>query len=144
MRRYETVVILDPDLSEDDRGPVMERIRDVIPKQGGALMEIDEWGAKRMAYEIRKKNRGYYLLLDYCGEGAVVDELERAFRIDDRVLKYMTIVLDKDTDPEKVKAEKEEAARKKELAAAGDADASTHDADDEDSESTSTEDNEED
>ncbi len=123
MRRYETVIILDPDLSEDGRGPIVDRIREVIPRQGGILMEIDEWGAKRLAYEIRKKNRGHYYLIDYCGEGAVVDELERAFRIDDRILKYMTVVLDKDTNPEKVMAEKQEAARKKELAAASASDA---------------------
>jgi small subunit ribosomal protein S6 len=65
----------------------------------------DEWGTKRLANEIKKKVRGYYVCLDYCGSGPLVDEIERFFRIDDRILKYMTVVLDKDVDIENVKEE---------------------------------------
>jgi small subunit ribosomal protein S6 len=65
----------------------------------------DEWGTKKLAYEIKKKDRGYYVCLDYCGSGPLVNEIERFFRIDDRVLKYMTVVLDKDVDIENVKEE---------------------------------------
>ncbi|MFC1813080.1 30S ribosomal protein S6 [Thermodesulfobacteriota bacterium] len=105
MRRYETIFIIDPDLSAEERNPVFDRLNDLIPKQGGFLVEQDEWGSRKLAYEIKKKPRGYYVRLDYCGTGAVVDEMERLFRIDDRILKYMTIVLDKDVDTEKVKEE---------------------------------------
>jgi small subunit ribosomal protein S6 len=105
MRRYETIFIVDPDLSAEERTPIFDRLNDLIPKQGGFLVEQDEWGLKRLAYEIKKKPRGYYVRLDYCGTGAVVDEMERLFKIDDRVFKYMTIVLDKDVDTEKVKEE---------------------------------------
>ena len=52
MRRYETIVILDPDLSKDQRSVVMQRTEEVIPQQGGYLAFIDEWGAKQLAYEI--------------------------------------------------------------------------------------------
>lgn len=106
MRRYETITIMDPDLSEDGRAPVLERIQDVIAKEGGTLVEIDHWGNRKLAYEIRKKTRGYYARIDYCGSGAVVDEMERFFKIDDRVIKYMTVLLDKEADPEKILAEK--------------------------------------
>jgi|GEM_PF-104442 len=112
MRRYETIFIIDPDLSGEERNPIFDRLNDLIPKQGGFLVEQAEWGSRRLAYEIKKKPRGYYVRLDYCGTGAVVDEMERLFRIDDRVLKYMTIVLDKDVDTEKVKEEMAQAESK--------------------------------
>jgi small subunit ribosomal protein S6 len=69
------------------------------------LAFIDDWGTRKLAYEIKKKERGYYVRFDFCGTGAVVDEIERFFRIDDRVLKYMTVLLDKIADIEKIKEE---------------------------------------
>ncbi len=62
-------------------------------------------GGKRLAYEIRKKSHGYYVRLDYCGSGVLVDEIERFFRIDDRILKYMTVLLNKDIDIDVIKEE---------------------------------------
>ena len=110
MRRYETICIIDPDLSADERVPIFERLHDLVPQQGGFVVEQDDWGNQKLAYEIKKKPRGYYVRLDYCGTGAVVDEMERFFRIDDRVLKYMTVLLDKDADVEGIKAEMAAAA----------------------------------
>ena len=116
MRRYETIVIIDPDLSEEGRAPVLDRVTQLIPQFDGTLILVDEWGGKKLAYEIKKKSRGYYVRVDYCGNGALVNEIERNFRIDDRVLKFMTVLLDKDVDPEKIKADMdaEEAAKKAE------------------------------
>ena len=105
MRRYETVFIIDDDLSEDERSPILEKLKDLIQQYNGLQVMADEWGTKKLAYEIKKKIRGYYVCLDYCGSGPLVDEIERFFRIDDRVLKYMTVVLDKDVDIENVKEE---------------------------------------
>jgi len=113
MRRYETIFILDPDLSDEGRVPVFDRLNDLIPGQGGTLLDMDEWGSKRLAYEIKKKVRGYYVRADYCGSGQVVNEMERFFRIDDRVLKYMTVLLDEDADVESLKAEFTKAANEK-------------------------------
>ena len=110
MKRYETIVIVDPDLSDEGRGPVFDRVKDIIPQLGGTLIDIEDWGSKRLAYEIKKKSRGYYARLDYCGAGAVVDEMERFFRIDDRVMKYLTVVIAEDVDPEALLAEKAAAA----------------------------------
>jgi len=109
MRRYETIAILDPDLSEERRTPVFERLTKLIPDQNGFLVKLDEWGIRRLAYDIKNKPRGYYICLDLCGNGALVNEMERFFRIDDRVLKYMTVVQDKDVDLDAVKAEIAEA-----------------------------------
>ena len=105
MRRYETIIITDPELSAEKREPVLQRVKDVITQGNGYLAFTDEWGARKLAYEIKKKARGYYIRFDYCGTGEVVDEMERFFRIDDRVMKYMTVLLDKTADIEKIKEE---------------------------------------
>jgi small subunit ribosomal protein S6 len=105
MRRYETIIIADPDLSAEERDPVLQRVADVINQGDGYLAFTDEWGARKLAYEIKKKDRGYYIRFDFCGTGEVVNEIERFFRIDDRVLKYMTVLLDKAADIEKIKEE---------------------------------------
>ena len=105
MRRYETIFIADNDLSEEDRSPIFEKLKDLIQQHGGLLVMVDEWGGKKLAYEIKKKARGYYVRLDYCGSGTLVNEIERFFRIDDRILKFMTVLLDKDVDIETVKEE---------------------------------------
>lgn len=136
MRRYETIIIIDPDLSEEQRAPLFERCDNLIPQYGGLLVMHDDWGQKKLAYDIKKKARGYYTRLDYCGTGDLVDELERFFRIDDRVLKFMTVLLEKQVDIEHIKeemalaekAEKEAAAARKDILeknSASDAEAAT-------------------
>ena len=77
MRRYETIFILDPDVSEEQRGSVFGRLSDLMGQKDGLQVALDEWGAKKLAYEIKKKHRGYYVCLDYCGKGGLVDEIER-------------------------------------------------------------------
>ena len=123
MKRYETIVIIDPDLTEEQRIPLFERLEEIISKGSGMMIQNDQWGSKKLAYDIKKKNRGYYVLIDYCGDGDLVDEMERSFRIDDRVLKFMTIVIDKEVDPEAIqlelsKAEEEAAAEQAKVEAA--------------------------
>ncbi len=105
MRRYETFIIIDPDLSDEERSPIFEKVKDLIQQEECLLVMLDEWGVRRLAYEIKKKPRGYYVRLDYCGTGKLVDEMERFFRIDDRVMKYMTVLLDKYADIELIKEE---------------------------------------
>ena len=106
MRRYETFIIIDPDITQEQREPVLERVRELVTQQDGFLVFEDVWGERKLAYEIKKKARGFYVRFDYCGLAPLVNEIERYFRIDDRALKYMTVVLDKDVDLEKVKEEK--------------------------------------
>jgi len=105
MRRYETIVIVDPDLNDDDRTSLFDRVKEIIPQQQGVLLKEDLWGTKKLAYEIKKKPRGFYARFDYCGMGPAVDEIERFFRIDDGVLKYLTVLLADEADPEKILAE---------------------------------------
>lgn len=123
MRRYETIAIIDPDLSDEERAGVLEKTTDLIPKEGGFLVMLDEWGNKKLAYEIKKKVRGYYVRIDYCGVGSLVDEMERFFRIDDRVLKFMTVLLEKDADIENIKEEMANAKSEAEAKAKSEAEA---------------------
>ena len=112
VRRYETIVILDPDLSDEARQPLIDRVLALIEQFQGTLLKLDPWGGRQLAYPIKKKKRGYYVRFDYCGEGALVDEIERFFKITDSFLKYMTIVLSKDADPERIRQEIAEAEAK--------------------------------
>jgi small subunit ribosomal protein S6 len=121
MRRYETIVIVDADVSENDRVSLFSRIQEIIPQQEGVLIEEDHWGVKKLAYEIKKKPRGYYARFDYCGMGQLVDELERFFRIDDRVLKYLTVLLNSDADVDKIQADMEASETGADADVAGDA-----------------------
>lgn len=113
MRRYESVIILDPDLPEEARDGLLQKLSDLIAQHSGFLVDIDAWGNRKLAYEIRKKPRGFYARFDFCGTGALVDELERNLRIDDRFLKYMTVILDREADLDALKAAKAEAEAKK-------------------------------
>ncbi|BBO66080.1 hypothetical protein DSCA_00100 [Desulfosarcina alkanivorans] len=117
MKRYETIVIIDPDLSKEAEAPILERVNDLIPQYDGFLIETDDWGTKKMAYDIKKKNRGHYVRLDFCGDGALVQEMERFFRIDDKVMKFMTVLQDDDADLEAIKADLAEKAAAEEQAA---------------------------
>jgi small subunit ribosomal protein S6 len=114
MRRYETVFIVNPELSEDQHQLLFDKLNGLVPEDQGMLVKLDEWGNKRLAYEVKKHTRGYYVLMDFCGDGALVKEIERNLRLDDRVLKYMTVLKDETVDLEAVKAEME--AAKKEAA----------------------------
>jgi len=120
MRRYETVFIVNPELSEDQHQLLFDKLNGLVPEDQGMLVKLDEWGNKRLAYEIKKHTRGYYVLMDFCGDGALVKEIERNLRLDDRVLKYMTVLKDETVDLEALKAEMEAAekieAAKKEAA----------------------------
>ena len=109
MRRYETVFILDPDLGEDVRNQRYDKVKEVITAYEGVLIEFDDWGVRKLAYDIRKKTRGQYVRLDFCGDGALISELERNFRLDDKFLKFMTIILNDDVDPDAIIAEREQA-----------------------------------
>jgi small subunit ribosomal protein S6 len=109
MRRYETVFIANSELTDEDRQSLLDKLQGLMPKDQAMLVKLDEWGNKRLAYEVKKQTRGYYVLMDYCGDGVLVKELERNMRLDDRVLKYMTVLKDTTVDLEAIKAEIEAA-----------------------------------
>ena len=105
MNRYETFIFFETDLTEEDRKAILERIASLISANNGVLLAFDEWGTRKLAYPIRKKNQGYYVRADYCDTGKAVSEIERILSQDHRVLRFMTVRLDADADPEALKAE---------------------------------------
>jgi len=121
MRKYETVFISDPDLQDQTRLELFDKVRNIITKEKGILLNFDDWGNKKMAYGIRKKLRGHYVCATYGGNGDLVKELERNFRLTDDILKFMTILLSNDVTLESLEkevAEAEEAAKLAEEAVA--------------------------
>ena len=109
MRKYETVFIANPDLQDQTRIDLFEKVRNIIAKEGGILTNFDDWGNKKLAYEIKKKLRGHYVCVTYGGTGGLIKELERNFRLTDDVLKFMTILLSDDVTAEQLEKEVQEA-----------------------------------
>ncbi len=91
MRRYETIFIIPADLPEDETNALIDRYRSLFTKNKGTVVKVEKWGKRKLAYEIEKQTRGYYVLMDLVSEHAAVTELERNFKIDDKILKFMTV-----------------------------------------------------
>lgn len=107
MRHYETTFILRPNLGEDQFTEIIDRTSAIVTNDGGTVINTDRWGIKRLAYEIKKEVQGYYVNLNYAAPGKTVDEIERIFRIDDRLLRYLTIKLGDRMDEESITKEQE-------------------------------------
>jgi small subunit ribosomal protein S6 len=93
-REYETVFILDPALEEGPVNEQIERASGLIRDNGGIVDEVERWGRRRLAYEIGRKRDGVYTLVRYHAPGAAVKELERRLRVNEQVLRVMTVVVD--------------------------------------------------
>ena len=103
MRRYETIFIIRPTVAEDEITEIIEKVNSIIEGDGGTFIRVDKWGLKKLAYLIKKESQGYYVYVDYAGMPASVKEMERIFRIDDRILKYLTVKLADSCDPDAAK-----------------------------------------
>lgn len=105
MKRYEVVVIVKSDLTEEDITALIDRCQAIITDRKGVIAKVDKWGKRRLAYEINKQKDGFYFLIDFAGDGPIVAELERNFKIDDRILKFMTVKKEGATTRETIDAE---------------------------------------
>ncbi len=95
VRNYETVFLLTPVLNEGQVQETIEKFSQVLKENGADIINTENWGLKKLAYPIQKKSTGYYHLVEFTGSGNVVDQLELAFRRDERVIRFLTTVLDK-------------------------------------------------
>ena len=91
MRKYETIFILHPELSEDDIKTVTAKVQDVISSYKGECFRMDDWGIRKLAYPIKKSARGRYYYLRFDGNSALIAELERRLRLDEKVLRYQSV-----------------------------------------------------
>ncbi len=103
MRRYETVFISHPDLSDEDIEKLTQRALAVIRQYPSEVFQVQQWGRKKLAYDIARQSRGSYTFLDYAAVPGVVKELERVLRLDDKVMKYLTVMTEDRVDVEAVR-----------------------------------------
>ena len=96
MRFYQTIVILRPDLDDAQTKEYSEKIRGYLAKYNGEIVRMDNWGKKRLAYRIKKNRFGIYLNICHKLDGSQVDPLEKEFRIDEYILKFLVIRLEAD------------------------------------------------
>lgn len=91
MRKYETIFILDPSLDEEAVKAAEEKFKGVIENGGGVVENVDFWGKRKLAYEIKKINEGYYTLINFSADSELPKELDRVFRITDGVIRHIIV-----------------------------------------------------
>ena len=98
-REYETIYILRPDSTTDVIAQVNQKIRGVVEAGGGTLLKVDNWGKRKLAYEVKKQLKGIYLFFSYLGTAGLVEELERNLRLTDSVIRYYSVKIAENVDP---------------------------------------------
>ncbi len=91
MVKYEGVFILKPNMEEEENKSQIERIKEIIEGNSGKIDKIDEWGQRRLAYEIKKNKEGYYTIINFQAEADLVKELDRTSKINDNIIRHMII-----------------------------------------------------
>jgi small subunit ribosomal protein S6 len=97
-REYETIYILRPDSTTDVIAQVNQKIRSVIEAGGGTLLKVDNWGKRKLAYEVKKQLKGIYLFFAYLGTAGLVEEVERNLRLTDSVIRYYSVKIAENVD----------------------------------------------
>ena len=95
MNQYETVFILTPVLSDEQMKETVAKFNKLLTDNGAEILNEEAWGLKKMAYAIDKKSTGFYCLIEFKGEPSIVNTLETGYRRDEKVIRYMTVRLDK-------------------------------------------------
>ena len=95
MNQYETVFILTPVLSDDQAKETVAKFKNLLTENGAEILNEEAWGLKKLAYQIQKKTSGFYNLFEFKADPALIDKLEIAYRRDEKVIRFMTVKLDK-------------------------------------------------
>ena len=93
MRKFETLLLLSPEISSDVRTSILDGLKGVIEREGGKMLAEDVWGMRDLAYPVKKQMRGFYVRLEYAAPGALIAELERNIRIAEGIFKFVTVKL---------------------------------------------------
>lgn len=91
---YESIFILRSSLADEEIPKILEKVKATAEKAGGIVEHLASWGKKKLAYEIKQEKKGVYVQFNFRGNGAVVSEVERLFRLDAAMLKFMTVKID--------------------------------------------------
>ena len=94
MNKYELAVVVNAKLEDEARADVIAKVTDLIARLGGTVADIDDWGKKRLAYEIQKMNEGYYYFIHFDADAAVPAQLEERMRIAENVIRYLIVRMD--------------------------------------------------
>lgn len=97
MRMYETIIIVQPDLGDEETKALTTKVQEVISSMKGDFKRLEDWGARKLAYPINKFSRGRYYFLRFDGDAPLIAELERRLRLDDKVLRYQSVKIEKET-----------------------------------------------
>ena len=100
LREYETVLILRPDLSDQEMAGVNQKVAGIIDKHGGKLLRVEAWGRRRLAYEIKKQPKGFYYYWRYLANNALLDDLNHTLRVSEQVLRHLVVKLDENVHPD--------------------------------------------
>ena len=95
VKQYETVFIATPVLSEEQMKETVKKYTDLLTSKGAEIVYENNWGMRKLAYPIRKKTTGFYYLIEFKAEGSVINDLEVAYKRDERLLRFLTVSLDK-------------------------------------------------
>ena len=101
MRKFETLLLLSPELASDAREALLTTFSGVIEREQGQVLAVDHWGMRDLAYPVKKQMRGYYVRFEYAAPGNTVAEFERNIRISDGVFKFITVKLSEGESEEK-------------------------------------------
>jgi small subunit ribosomal protein S6 len=96
MNSYETVFILTPVLSDDQTKEAVQKFEAEISSLGGKVKHTESWGLRKLAYPIQKKSTGFYFLVEFQGQGNLVSDLEVMFKRDERILRFLTVKMERD------------------------------------------------
>jgi len=94
MHKYELTVVFHPNLGEEEVSAEFEKVKETIARFGGVVEKVDEWGRRRLAYEINKLNEGIYYIVNFDGEASTPREIENRLRINENVLRYLIVRAD--------------------------------------------------
>ncbi len=100
-KKYETLIILNPDIDESRLNQFLDKIKDVMSKNEADFINFEDWGARKLSYDIKKLNRGKFILIHFSAKGSFIKELERNLRISDDCIRFQTVVLTKDIETKK-------------------------------------------
>ena len=95
MNHYESVFILNPVLSESQVKETVKKFEDYLVSKGAEMIWKEDWGLKKLAYPIQKKSTGFYYLIEFKAEGDIITDIEPAFKRDERIIRFLTVKLDK-------------------------------------------------
>jgi len=96
LNKYESIYIINPEVEEQGIKELVEKFNTLIETEGGKVSETQEWGLKRLAYPIKKKEQGYYVLVNFEAKPESIVELERVYKITDSVMKFITVRKDEE------------------------------------------------